>query len=96
MFLIAEKVRKKEVPKVLTAAMVPPSLRGKVNITTTSDPPVDGAASTMATTSGTVGGPEASVTTWGGGSAGGGGFGNDFSAIQELDSITNEIHSIKK
>lgn len=121
MFLIAEKVRNKDPPKELTAAMIPPSLRGKVappapspssSSVTTSTTPSDVMATMtweqtepLAAASGTVVPPMSSAwttpTAGSGGGEGGGeklvmGFGNDFSAIQELDSITNDITSIRK
>lgn len=110
MYLIAEKVRKKDIPDELTPAMVPPSLRGKV-------PPLSATPLSTSSVSTTV----SSASTWGGVMfptavssttstsvtwttptsssstvSDGAGFGSDFSAIQELDSITHEIDSIRK
>ena len=104
MFLIAEKVRKKDIPKDLTAAMIPPSLRGKITVPTPTSGASSDAAKTSAMTTPSGWGQTAAATsvTWTtpDASTPGGveeaGFGNDFSAIQELDSITNEIETIKK
>lgn len=110
MYLIAEKVRKKDVPTELTIAMVPPSLRGKITIPpATSGAPSDAAPKTSTETMPSGWGQAATPVpastgstsaTWTTSAAAGGkeeaGFGNDFSAIQELDSITNEIETIKK
>ena len=107
MFLIAEKVRKKDIPKDLTAAMIPPSLRGKIAVPTPTSGASSDAAKTSAVTTPSGWGQAAAATsvTWttpqgSDASTPGGveeaGFGNDFSAIQELDSITNEIETIKK
>ncbi len=104
MYLIAEKVRKKEVPKELTPAMVPPSLRGKVPVPlSTSAPPVPATTAAATAFSGWNQAETTSVvwatptsTAAAGNEEEEEGFGNDFSAIQELDSITNDIVSIKK
>ena len=99
MYLIAEKVRNKDVPKELTPAMIPPSLRGKVTPLPTPAPPTSttSTAVTMDTMWGATSLPGASTgATPTANEVVGSGFGNDFSAIQELDNITSEIDSIRK
>ncbi len=102
MFLIAEKVRGKDPPKELLPNMVPPSMRKKqppiqrsATPTSTvsapppshSPPPPIIATSSIATVSASSAAPPTLTGT---------GFENDFSAIRELDSISNEIDSIRR
>ena len=109
MYLVAEKVRGKDPPKELTPSMIPPSLRNQPrpsqpsqpsqtsqpsqssqpsqpSTTFTSTPPFIPAppSTTQLTT------PSVTMTTSSDTLAA------DYSAIIELDSITNEIESIRK
>ena len=122
MYLIAEKVRKSDIPKELTPAMIPPSLRGKgvalsststttaqsastlnametstwgIQTTPQTTPLLSSSASSVSTASTAWATPSSSVSNV---KEEGSefGFGSDFSSIQELDSITNDIQSIRK
>ena len=113
MYLIAEKVRKKDIPLELTAAMIPLSLRGKIKAPSSSSSP--SGPTPLITSSNTTSSAWGELTPSFAGMNGGGvssslappnssnltdramkGFSTDFSAIQELDSITNEIQVIRK
>ena len=115
MYLIAEKVRKKDIPQEMTAAMIPPSLRGKIKApppssssSVTASAPLSSVTSAAMTTSEwvqmtsslTPTNDDPLLSAWATSSAPPDrlmkGFSTDFSAIQELDSITNEIQSIRK
>ena len=136
MFLIAEKVRGKEVPKELTPAMIPPSLRkqktqqttppsntpthsssvtpGTGWVTPTADPTWNTSSTTFGTPTSLGAGLNVSMATsvantsiaWSTPTSAGGstadtasgfdGFGSDFSSIQELDTVSKEVDTIRK
>ncbi len=107
MFIIAEKVRGKEMPTELTTAMIPPSLRKQTTPPnpTPSQPtlPDSWAASWSSKPSVAMATSVADTSTaWSTPSNGDNealsavGFGSDFSSIKQLDTVSKEVETIKK